>query len=178
MTTTATPGPSLPAPPFSLLLPKASTAPDFPADPFSSCGHNKPRYLVCCARAGQPKAWAQAGCRQCPEGLLPRPAPLVSSRHRTFNLNSTSKPQSTHSISPEPWQSPQPPWLGRPLPGPIQGHPHSVPRASATQRALAEHMQPETRFYTWERGKWMRLHRTLLQAGEAVLEESIAHNDT
>lgn len=33
-------------------------------------------------------------------------------------------------------------------------------------------------YFIKERGKLMRLHRTLLQAGEAVLEESIAHNDT
>lgn len=149
MTTTATPGPSLPSPRLSLVLPKAI----WQLFPFPAVATTNPG--TWCAVPGLAAGPALGG-------LLPQPAPLVTSRHKPSNLNSTSKHQSTRSISPEPWQSLHSP-RGRadPCLDPSRAT-HTVPRGSALEGPCQSMCNQKHIFYIWERGKWKRLHRTLL----------------
>lgn len=144
MMTTATPGPSLPAPRLSLVLPKAICQ-QIPLPPAATAN----RGTWCAVPGlGSPRPGHRLAAGSALGSLLPQPAPLVSSRHKTFNLNSTSKPQSTHSISPELWKS-----LHSPR---GQAHPRLDPsRATCTVprgSALAEHMQPETHIFIHGKG--------------------------
>lgn len=58
-----------------------------------------------------------------PWGTPAQPPPLVTARHKTPNLNSTSKPQSPQSISPELWQSLHSPMARQTLPWTHPGPP-------------------------------------------------------
>lgn len=117
---------------------------NLPAFPFSCCGHHKPKYLVCCP-------WA--GCRPCPGGT---PAPASSTcdfKAQTLypKFNQQTPKHSLHQ-SRAIAESPQPPWLGRPSLGPLQGHPHCAQRL-CPRRALSEQYATRNTYCIYGKGK-------------------------